>query len=85
MQEALQVENKCTFILVKLKDGVRAEDVAERIDETLPGNKINLTNDLIIDAQDRIPALKTFLRVLVGLGRVSFDNFRFAFDVYDDH
>ena len=68
MQEALQVENKCTFILVKLKDGARAEDVAARINEALPGNKINLTNDLIIDAQDRIPALKTFLRVLVGLG-----------------
>ena len=68
MQEALQVENKCTFILVKVKEGANVEDVAARINETLPGNKINLTNDLIIDAQDRIPALKTFLRVLVGLG-----------------
>ena len=68
MQEALQVENKCTFILVKIKDGANVEAVAARINETLPGNKINLTNDLIIDAQDRIPALKTFLRVLVGLG-----------------
>lgn len=68
MQEALQVENKCTFILVKIKDGETAEAVAERINQALPGNKINLTNDLLIDAQDRIPALKTFLRVLVGLG-----------------
>ncbi|CAN5839564.1 ABC transporter permease [soil metagenome] len=68
MQEALQVENKCTFILVKVKDGSRPEEVAARINEALPGNKINLTSDLIIDAQDRIPALKTFLRVLVGLG-----------------
>ncbi len=68
MQEALQVENKCTFILVKVNDGANVEAVAARINEALPGNKINLTNDLIIDAQDRIPALKTFLRVLVGLG-----------------
>lgn len=67
MQEALQVENKCTFILVKIKDGASAEAVAARINETLPGNKVNLTSDLIIDAEDRIPALKTFLRVLVGL------------------
>ncbi len=68
MQEALQVENKCTFILVKLKDDAKTEDVAARINAALPGNKINLTNDLIIDAQDRIPALKTFLKILVGLG-----------------
>lgn len=68
MQEALQVENKCTFILVKIKPGETAETVAARINQALPGNKINLTNDLLIDAEDRIPALKTFLRVLVGLG-----------------
>jgi putative ABC transport system permease protein len=68
MQQALEAENKCTFILVKLKDGAVPEEVAARINEALPGNKINLTRDLIIDAQDRIPALNTFLRVLVGLG-----------------
>ncbi len=68
MQDALQAENKCTFILVKLKDGANVDAVAARINETLPGNKINLTRDLIIDAQERIPALNIFLRVLVGLG-----------------
>lgn len=68
MQDALQIENKCTFILVKIKQGEDAETVAERINQALPGNKVNLTSDLLIDAQDRIPALKTFLRVLVGLG-----------------
>ena len=67
MQDALQTD-KCTYILVKIKDGANADEVAARINQTLPGNKINLTRDLIIDAQDRIPALKTFLRVLVGLG-----------------
>ncbi len=67
MQDALQT-NKCTYILVKLKDGANVEEVAARINQTLPGNKINLTRDLVIDAQDRIPGLKTFLRVLVALG-----------------
>ena len=68
MQDALQSPNKCTFVLVKLKDGANVDEVATRINETLPGNKVNLTRDLIINAQDRIPALNTFLRVLVGLG-----------------
>ena len=68
MQEILQVQNKCTYILVKLKDGADADTVAKRINEVLPGNKINLTRDLIIDAQERVPGLNLFLRVLVGLG-----------------
>jgi putative ABC transport system permease protein len=67
MQEALQTD-KCTYILVKLKDGADVDAVAVRINEVLPGNKINLTRDLVIDAQERVPALNTFLRVLVGLG-----------------
>jgi len=68
MQNVLEAENKCTYILVKLKDGVTPEEVAARINQALPGNKINLTRDLIIDAQERVPALNLFLRVLVGLG-----------------
>jgi putative ABC transport system permease protein len=68
MQEVLQSPNKCTYILVKVKDGVDAETVAARINEAFPGNKINLTRDLVIDAQERIPGLNTFLKVLVGLG-----------------
>lgn len=67
MQDALETD-KCTYILVKIKPGADADAVAAKINETLPGNKINLTRDLIIDAQDRIPALNTFLKVLVGLG-----------------
>src|SRR5215203_3038266 len=60
MQEALDSPGKCTYILVKIKNGQDAAAVANRINEVLPGNKINLTSDLIIDAQDRIPALNTF-------------------------
>jgi putative ABC transport system permease protein len=68
MQEALESPNKCTYILVKLKDGADPDEVAGRINQALPGNKINLTRDLVIDAQERIPGLNTFLKVLVGLG-----------------
>lgn len=68
MQTALEVQNKCTYILVKLKDGADVDEVAARINAQLPGNKINLTRDLVIDAQERVPGLNTFLRVLVGLG-----------------
>lgn len=68
MQKVLEAPNKCTYILVKVKDGVDPEVVAGRINEQLPGNKVNLTVDIITDAQERIPGLTTFLRVLVGLG-----------------
>ena len=68
LQTELESPNKCTYILVKVMDGVDPAAVVARINEQLPGNKINLTRDLIIDASERIPALSTFLRVLVGLG-----------------
>ncbi|CAN5585946.1 ABC transporter permease [soil metagenome] len=68
MQDALESPDKSTYILVKLQDGANVDEVAARINEQLPGNKINLTRDLVIDAEERIPSLKTFLRVLVGLG-----------------
>lgn len=67
MQEALQTD-KCSYILVKVKDGADADTVAAAINEKLPGNKITMTRDIVIDAQERIPGLNTFLRVLVGLG-----------------
>ncbi len=68
MQDIRSVPNKCSWILIKLKDGADIDAVAAKIKETYPGNKVNLTRDLIIDAQERIPALNSFLRALVGLG-----------------
>ncbi|KXK04176.1 MAG: lipoprotein release ABC transporter permease [Acidobacteria bacterium OLB17] len=68
MQSVLEETDKCTYILVKVKDGADVPAVAARINEQLPGNKVNLTSDLIIDAKERVPGLNTFLRVLVGLG-----------------
>ncbi len=67
MQDVLQTKN-CTYILVKLKSGADVNAVAAKINEELPGNTVTLTQDMIINAQDRVPALKTFLRVMVALG-----------------
>jgi putative ABC transport system permease protein len=66
LQDAMQTD-KCTYILVKINDGADVETVAARVNQELPGNKINLTRDLVIDAQERLPGLNTFLRVLVLL------------------
>lgn len=68
MQNALEIRDKCTYILVKVRDGAVPSEVASRINAELPGNKVNLTEELIIDARDRVPGLNTFLQVLVGLG-----------------
>ena len=70
MQEALQTD-KCTYILVKIKDGADPGEVAANINTALPGNKINLTRDLVIDAQERIPGLLRTgpVGLLVKVGR----------------
>jgi putative ABC transport system permease protein len=67
MQDALQAPNKCTWVYVKLKDPARAVEMARRIDEALPGNKIQLTRDIITNIEKSIPYLGVFLRTLVGL------------------
>ena len=68
MQYALENADKCTYILVKIKDGEDEEKVRAKIDEVLPGNIVSLTRDFVIDSQQRFASLNTFLRVLVGLG-----------------
>jgi putative ABC transport system permease protein len=68
MQAVQENVNRCSYILVKLNDPADTDKVAARINEALPGNKINLTRDLIVDAEDRVPSLGIFLKVLVGLG-----------------
>jgi putative ABC transport system permease protein len=44
--------------------------MARRIDEQLPGNKIQLTRDIITNIEKSIPYLGVFLRALVGLSAV---------------
>ncbi len=67
MQYAIQAPGKCTFLYVKLKDPQRDAEMARKIDQTLPGNKIQFTRDLITNIEKSIPYLGVFLRTLVGL------------------
>jgi putative ABC transport system permease protein len=70
MQDLLEAPGKCTYILVKVKEGVDAGFVAERINHELPGNKIQFTRDVFTSVEKSIPYLGLFLRVLVGLAAV---------------
>ncbi len=72
MQDALEAPGKCTYVLVKVKDGVPPEVVAERIDQNpmLKDNKIQFTRDVFTSIEKSIPFLGLFLKVLVGLAAV---------------
>ena len=70
MQKFLEVENKCTFIFIKLKNPDQLPEVAKRIDTELAGNMIQPTRDVFTSFEKTIPYLSVFLRVLVGLAAV---------------
>ena len=70
MQKALEAENKCTFIFVKLRNPDQLQEVAARIDQELPGNTIQPTREVFTSFEKSIPYLGVFLRVLVGLAAV---------------
>lgn len=70
MQRALEVEGKCTFIFLKLRNPEQLDEVAARIDQELPGNTIQPTRDVFTSFEKSIPYLGVFLRVLVGLAAV---------------
>jgi putative ABC transport system permease protein len=67
MQEALESPDKCQYILVKCRDGVAEQLVAQRIREALPEFKIQFTREVFTSVEKSIPYLSVFLRVLVGL------------------
>ena len=70
MQQALESQDKCTLVFVKLKNPDQLIEVAKRIDHELPGNSIQATRDVFTSFEQSIPYLGTFLRVLVGLASV---------------
>ena len=70
MQDALEAPGKCTYLLVKVRDGEDPLVVARRIEETLPGNKIQMTKELITNIEKQIPYLSVFLRALVVLAAI---------------
>ncbi|MDT4967250.1 MAG: putative transport system permease protein [Acidobacteriota bacterium] len=70
MQEVLEAPGKCTYILVKAREGVSEKELADRIDKGIPGNKVQFTRDVFTSLESRIPYLGLFLKVLVGLAAV---------------
>jgi putative ABC transport system permease protein len=70
LQDALEAPGKCSYILVKVREGEDAAAVARRIDEALPGNKLQLTRDVMANVEKQIPYLGVFLRALVVLAAV---------------
>ncbi|MBA2733399.1 MAG: ABC transporter permease [Acidobacteria bacterium] len=72
MQYRVEAAGKCTFILVKAKDGVDEKTLAERIaaEPKTEGNKIQFTRDVFTSIEKSIPYLGLFLKVLVGLAAI---------------
>jgi len=70
LQEILGVPGKATYIMVKVRDGHDKTAVARRIDEQLPGNKVQFTEEIFMSIEKSVPYLGIFLRVLVGLAAI---------------
>ena len=70
MQQALESPGKATFLFVKVRNPEQLQEVAQRIDTTLPGNIIQPTAEVFTSFEKTIPYLSVFLRVLVGLAAV---------------
>jgi putative ABC transport system permease protein len=70
LQDALETPDKCTYILVKCKDPNEQLAVIGRINEQLPGNKVQPTRDIFPSIEAAIPGLGIFMRVLVGVASV---------------
>lgn len=57
----------CSMLLVKLADPSKQEEVAAKIKELFPQHSVTLTRDLPILIGRGIPALQTFLSVVIAL------------------
>src|SRR5438094_3793916 len=67
MQSQLGAEDKATAILVKVKDGVSIDAVADELHEKFPDNRIIRTRELEELYMQGLPALNVFLDVVIGV------------------
>jgi putative ABC transport system permease protein len=67
MQDYYDAHGNVSMLLVKLRQGADVEAVAARLREVLPGEQILLARDLPNFYAKGVPALRTFLNVVVGL------------------
>lgn len=70
IQRALDAENKCFSILVKVEDRDKQEEVVRRIDTELPDNQVILTRDIGLSFGREIPGIQGFVRAVMGLSIV---------------
>jgi putative ABC transport system permease protein len=70
MQEQLGGDGKCTAFLVSVKDGLKADDIAPKIQEALPDHQVFLTRELEELYMSGFSALNVFLNVIVGVAAV---------------
>ena len=70
MQTQLGGEGKASAFLVKIKPGLKAEEVAEQLQNKFPNNQILLTSQLEELYMQGIPALNVFLDVIIGVAAV---------------
>src|SRR2546429_7902266 len=55
LQETLEALGKCTYILIKVKNPADQVAIAKRIDQQLPGNKVQFTRDVFASVESSIP------------------------------
>ena len=70
MRTQLGGENHCTAILVSVREGFTAEQVANNIRTTFPDNQIIFTKDLEELYVSSVPALGVFLDVVIGVASI---------------
>ncbi len=57
----------CSMILVKVKEPARTDEIAARIKEQFPQNDVRLTRDVPIQYARGVPAIQTFIKVVIAL------------------
>lgn len=67
LQNYLNAPNKCSSIMIKLKDPSQQEEVQKRIIAELPGNVVLLRRELQVGLTKSIPGIKGFERAVLTL------------------
>lgn len=70
LQSYLVAENKCTFIMLKVDDPNRQQEVQERINAELPGNIVILTRDIATGFGRAIPGIDGFVKAVLVLSTI---------------
>ncbi len=70
LQNFLAAENKCTFIMVKVDNPDRQEEIQQRINQELPGNIVVLTRDIATGFSRAVPGIDGFVRAVLALSTI---------------